>query len=111
MKQFEGYAFTDWEPKDWKPGLNWVNGAEQGADVLESEYYKNLQSKMDSIYSETIIEIEKNNKKKEQENPDKSPVNETLTLYSKDHPFIESEIKTYIIEGKEYEGDMYHNPC
>jgi len=77
MRQFEGYTCP--EAQDWKPGLHWVNGAEQGTSVLESEHYKNLQVKMDSLNNKPIIGIEKDIKKKEQENPNKSPGSETLT--------------------------------
>jgi len=96
MKQFDDYAFPDWEPKEWKPGPNWVNGAEQGASVFESECYKNLQIQMDSINNGTTTEIEKEIKKKEQENADKSLVDKTLTLYINNPVKVQEGSKYYL---------------
>jgi hypothetical protein len=90
MKQFEGYAFPD-----WKPGLNWVNGNEQDTSILDTEYYENLKIIMDSINNEIIIEVEKD-KKKEQENPDKSLVNKTLTLYINNPVKVQEGSKYYL---------------
>jgi hypothetical protein len=62
MKQFNGYNFANIEMR--KPQRGWINGAEQDATILESEYYENLKQRMDSINNGTTIEIEKDSKKK-----------------------------------------------
>jgi len=96
MKQFDGYAFPDWEPREWKPGPNWINGADQDASVLESEYYKNQQIFFDSINNETMNEIEEEVKKKEEENSEQSRVNKTLTLYIHNPVKVQEGSKWYL---------------
>ena len=91
MKQFNGYNFSDIK-MERKPKQGWINGAEQDAIILDSEYYENLKQRMDSINKGTTIEIEQDSKKKEQE----ILVDKTLTLYINNPVKVQEGSKYYL---------------